>query len=447
MPAPIPSQREHAEAARRVVPKEMSTTVTYLTEKIPGFDRDPFFHPLDAILAEIAIAVQLPPGLHAKARERYEAVRTYAERAGSPLEGRILWFYPQGSMAIDATISIRGTDDEYDLDIVAALALAPDAPAGEVLDLLYNAIVGYPTSQKVERQTRCVTVRYADRMHLDITPAVRLPHSAERESHIFHAHPDDPPRLHVHVPMNAYGFAQWYRSRTPQEQRFAHALDERLRKAYGMEVRADAEVDEVPGQVSLATKSVTTVALQLLKRFRNIAYATRTRRIPPSVMISCFAGHAAQPGLSLSDMVIRQARVIARELRQAGQRRENVMVVNPVFQRDCFTDRWPENLSQQEEFAAKLAGLADGLEHIKRHEIDLESLRDWLREQFGDYVVSGAIRRFNQRAGQAVQGGATAYTPRGGLYVPSTPALVGLGAAASSRAVAATPHTFRGDLR
>jgi hypothetical protein len=44
------------------------------------------------------------------------------------------------------------------------------------------------------RQTRCVTVRYADRMHLDITPAVRLPHGAERESHIFHAHPDDPPR-------------------------------------------------------------------------------------------------------------------------------------------------------------------------------------------------------------------------------------------------------------
>ena len=186
------------------------------------------------------------------------------------------------------------------------------------------------------------------------------------------------------------------------------------------------------------------MALQLLKRFRNIVYAASTGRIPPSVMMSCFAGHAAQPGLSLSDMVIRQARLIVRELRQAGLRREKVMVINPVFQRDCFTDRWPENLSQQEEFAAKLAGLADGLEYIKRQETDLESLRDWMRKQFGDYVVSGAIRRFNQRTGQAVQSGATAYTPRGGVYVPSAPALVGIGAAASSRAVAATPHTFRG---
>jgi hypothetical protein len=203
----------------------------------------------------------------------------------------------------------------------------------------------------------------------------------------------------------------------------------------------------VPDQVSLITKSVTTVALQLLKRFRNIAYASSTGRIPPSVMMSCFAGHAALTGLSLSDMVIRQARLIARELRQASQRREKVMMVNPVFQRDCFTDRWPENLSQQEEFAGKLAGLAEGLEYIKRHETDLESLRDWLREQFGDYVVSGAIRRFNQRVGQAVQGGGTAYTSRGGLYVPSAPALVGLGTAASSRAVAATGHTFRGEQR
>jgi hypothetical protein len=117
-----------------------------VTNKTAGFDRDPFLHPLDAILADIATAVQLPPGMHAKSCERYEAVRTYAEGSGSPLHGLILRFYPQGSMAIDATISVRGTDDEYDLDVVAALAVAPDAPPAEVLDILYESIVGYPTS-------------------------------------------------------------------------------------------------------------------------------------------------------------------------------------------------------------------------------------------------------------------------------------------------------------
>jgi len=69
---------------------------------------DPFLNPLDAILAEIAINLQLPPGLHAKAVKRYVAVRTYIERDGSPLHDKVAAFYPQGSMAIDATISTRG---------------------------------------------------------------------------------------------------------------------------------------------------------------------------------------------------------------------------------------------------------------------------------------------------------------------------------------------------
>ena len=80
-------------------------------------DIDPLAHPLDAILADIAVNIQLPPSLFEKATGRYEAVRDYAQRDGSPLRGRILRFYPQGSMSIDATISNRGTDDEYDLDM------------------------------------------------------------------------------------------------------------------------------------------------------------------------------------------------------------------------------------------------------------------------------------------------------------------------------------------
>ena len=421
--------------------------MTYSSDDI-GAGADPFSHPLDAILADIAIALQLPPGLHAKACRRYEAVRDYAEREGSPLRGRVLQFYPQGSMSIDATTSTRGTDDEYDLDIIAALDVEPDAPPSEVLDLLFSSVKDYPTSQGIIRQTRCVTVRYADRMHLDITPAARLPGTQERESHIFHANPDEPAHHHCHVPMNAYGFADWYRGRTPQERQFGYAFDERLRKTFGLEILAEAEVDDVPAQIPLHLKSVTTVALQLLKRFRNVAYAASKGRIPPSVMLSCFAGRAGQPGLSLSSALIRQARLIAEELRRAGARHEKIIVLNPICTRDCFTDRWPENLSQQEEFAKQLTEVADGLEYFKQNETDLETLQSWLRDKFGPLVVSVAVNRFNERNGEAVKNGSVFYTKQGRLFVPSSPAIVGLGAAApSARAVAATAHTFRGERR
>ena len=39
--------------------------------------------------------------------------------------------------------------------------------------------------------------------------------------------------------MNAFAFGEWYRERTPLEQRFAEAFNRRLFEAY--EARADAE--------------------------------------------------------------------------------------------------------------------------------------------------------------------------------------------------------------
>jgi hypothetical protein len=414
-----------------------------MTRKNDWVGTDPFAEPLDALLADLAVNLQLPPGMHAAATERYEAVRTYAERPESPLHDRVLKFYPQGSMAIDATISIRGHDDEYDLDIVAELDIDPTTPPDDALDLLHRAFEGYPTSKKVERQTRCVTVPYADKMHLDVTPAARLPAGGERESHIFHANPAKPKSEHLHVPMNAFGFAQWYTARTPLEQRFAKAFSRRVYEAYGYDFRAEADVDDVPEQVPLIVKNTATVALQLLKRFRNIAYSGATGRIPPSVMLSCFAGWAASPGLSLSDMLIKQPRMIARAIEDASARREKIFVQNPVFPPDCFTDRWPENLTQQNEFAAKLTAFADGLEYVKSHDVQLEDLQKWLRDQFGDYVVSKSIRQFNQRMGGAVRHAAGRYTSKGGFYVPAAPALV---AASTATAAPARAHTFYGGI-
>ena len=166
----------------------------------PPPSKDPFADPLDAVLAEIAINLQLPPGLHAKAVDRYEAVRTYIERPGSPLHGRVACFYPQGSMRIDATISTRGTDDEYDIDIVAEITGRDDGPEA-LLDDLEAALAGYPVG-KIVRQTRCVTLYYADGMHLDVTPARRTA-LKEKEGVIAHAKKGAGAPPGRYVPMNA----------------------------------------------------------------------------------------------------------------------------------------------------------------------------------------------------------------------------------------------------
>jgi hypothetical protein len=404
---------------------------------------DPFLNPLDAILVEIAINLQLPPGLHTKAVARYEAVRRYIERDGSPLKDRVAAFYPQGSMAIDATISTRGADDEYDLDIIAELLAAGLTPT-QVMDLLEAALAGYQAN--VIRQTRCITIRYADGMHLDVTPAIRLATPAEKESVICHAKVGRPAE-HCFVDTNAFGFAQWYRLRTPTEEPFAKAFNRRFYEAAGMEFAADADVHDVPEQTPLIVKSATTVAHQLIKRFRNTLYAEASGRIPPSVLLACHAGEAAVKGMALSAMVIRQARWTARAIDEAAHGGRLLNVRNPVWARDDFTDRWPETQTQQAFFAGRLHRLADGLEAAQRDGAQLEDLQVWLREVFGDRVVTKSVDRFTDRLGGALKWTSQAYTRKGGVFVPSAPA-IRTGAAASLLAsVPARAHTNMGERR
>lgn len=403
---------------------------------------DPFADPLDAVLAEIAINIQLPPGLHAKAVDRYEAVRRYIERPGSPLEGRVDCFYPQGSMRIDATISTRGTDDEYDIDIVAEIGGRDDGPEA-LLDDLEAALVGYSVG-KIVRQTRCITLYYADGMHLDVTPARRTALKG-KQGVIAHAKKGanvDPPR---YVAMNAFAFGDWYSARTPVEERFAKALSRRLYEQAGIPFAADADVHDVPDQTPLIIKSVTTVALQLLKRHRNILYANETGRLPPSILLSCHAGHAAQPGMGLADMLIRQARWTARAIDSAAQGGRLLSVPNPEYAAELFTDRWPETQSQQAGYARRLHALAQGLEAAKKGNVQLEDLQIWLREQFGERVVTRSVKAFNERLGRQVKSGQQGYTRSGGLFTPSAPAIIG--AVSSLAPVAARAHTNMGERR
>lgn len=400
--------------------------------------RNPFDDPVDRILAEIAMSSQLPPSLHKKAGGRYGAVRSYLE-ADPAFKDQIEHFYPQGSMAIDATISNRSTDDEYDLDIVSQLggrfrAMSPLA----ILLALELALKDYPV-QKVVRQTRCVTLYYADRMHLDITPALRVYNTLDRESFITHAKGPTPSVDDTLVDMNAYGFGCWYRDRTPLEYRLAKAFHDRWVGLEAGEMRADAEVDEVPDQSEFTVKNTATLALQLIKRFRNIRYAEYQGRIPPSIMLSYYAGMAAKADTTLSDMVIRISNWIIGDIEQASLYGRKLHVANPICPDDVFTDRWPEAVVQQDEFARHLKDLVSGLEAAKRGALYPDKLMTWLRDGFGDRVVTKAADRMADAVGNGVQTAQQRYSRTGGLILPSA----GL-AAASPHIARAQPHSFFG---
>ena len=415
----------------------MTTNLTY-----DGLD--PFEDPVDRLLAQIALELQLPPSLHDQVGGRYEAVRRKLESTPE-FENAIEHFYPQGSMAIDATISTHGTDDEYDLDIVAQLGgrFRRMSPLSILVEL-ECALSDYPVSA-VKRQTRCVTLYYADKMHLDITPGFRASSGAERESLITHAKGPHASQEDRFVDMNAFGFAGWYRQRTPIEFRLAESFDRHWRSLGGQIALDEAQVDEIPDPERFTVKNTATLALQLLKRFRNIRYADYAGRIPPSVVLSYYAALSARPNTRLCDMVIRIATWILGDIEDAVLNRRLLHVSNPLCPDDVFTDRWPESMSQQVEFAHHLKDLVQGLAALRRSELSADAVGVWLRNHFGARVVTKAADHVAQQIGSAIQGSTHSYSRKGRLLVPAAGRL--LSAATASLAMpdsAARAHSFFG---
>ena len=404
---------------------------------------DPFNDPVDRLLAEIAFSIQLPPSLHQKAVDRYEAVRNHLESTSSVFKDQIEHFYPQGSMSIDATISTKGTDDEYDLDIVAQLGgrfrfMSPL----QILIELEKALKGY-RGLKVVRQTRCVTLYYQDGMHLDVSPSIREIGTRDRQSHICHAKGPVASMDDHMVPMNAYGFADHYRDRTPIEQRVVDSFAKRWELLNKGKYRADADVDDVPEPIEFVVKNTATLALQLHKRFRNIQFADYEGRLAPSILLSYYAAAAARSNTSLTDMVIRQASFMIVEIENASLYGQLINVKNPCHELDVFTDRWPESISQQDDYVKKLKDLVAGLEQLKRGQMSPPYMMEWMRNQFGGQVVTRAADAIANEIGYSIKSSSQQYTRTGKLIIPAAATTAAV--AKSSKAIASgRDHTFFG---
>ena len=396
----------------------------------------------EILLAETAIRIELPPSLHGLAVDRYEALRKYIERDGSPLAGRVRIFYPQGSMAIRATIRSRKREDGFDIDIVAELILPLTMAPAAILDLLFAAINGEKGSLyhgKVERNTRCVTVHYEDGMHLDITPSVLIDEHDPRRSVIFHAKAEEPPALHRRLEMNSHAFVEWFNARAPIDLSFVEAY---AKKAYAFDhLRADAEFTPVPAHSSEdGGKSATVVAMQLLKRNRNMKYAARRGRMPPSVMIATFAGETALPGNSISGALDAITGHMLNALSAAQAEGRLVDVRNPRCPADRFTDRWPENLAAQSVYIEDLKVFRGQLAAVMSDGLSLEEKRKLLALMFGEGPARAVVEDYAARIGKSVRQG----TRRIGATGRVLPAAVATPAIVKPAAAQPRGHTFYG---
>jgi hypothetical protein len=401
---------------------------------------------VDVMLTDVAIRIQLSPTDYQLAVDHYDAIHEWLERDDSPLFGLVRDFYTQGGFAIGATVARHSTDDEFDIDVMTDLACRTDIDPEDVLATLHDAIRGKPGSRyhlKTDRKTRCSTVNY-DGMHLDVTPTVRLMGTIEKTGLIFHSKPQEPTEPKMSLPANPHGFAQWFIARTPPDQDFGAFFERRSldhdRERALIQKRADAV--PVPEHCAAYQKSRAVIALQLIKRWRNLAYDKRhaNRRLPPSVLLAFYVASHANNTTSMAEELSFQVESILAIVQAAHNQGKKVFARNPMCQDDILTDRWPADLSDQAVFLRELADFATKLRRL-RGDISLPEMQQILEDLFGEKPARSAVKDHVQRVAKDVASAGSRLMP-GRAAIP---AAVAGGAAAPSNALSAPSHRFFGD--
>src|SRR5690606_19929494 len=116
---------------------------------------------LDDLLLDIATAIDPSDADRRIMDRRYRRLKEHLERSTSPLapfmrddESRI---YAQGSVAISATIISGDKDDRFDVDAIVEFDVPSDWSDEKALDVLFDALQGFPGAERIVRNTRCVT--------------------------------------------------------------------------------------------------------------------------------------------------------------------------------------------------------------------------------------------------------------------------------------------------
>ena len=374
---------------------------------------------LDEVLLDVATLIELSARDRRVAENRYRKLKAHLERSASPLaayliDGRSM-IYAQGSIATSTTI-VSGTDDDrFDVDAVVEIDVPADWDEKRPLDILEEALRGFPGVVEIVRCTRCVQLRFPF-MHMDVTILDRRQNLAiERAGEIFHS----PDRGEAYrVPSNPWGFTAWFRGAVGQgQQEFTEAL-RRHRATASVDrlqildeeerlVVAKAEQEALPPVIPNAIDAQEAVALKLLKRFINLHYENSGARRPPSIYLAKRAADIGYIPDGLAAQLYVLAHTTARIMRQHLAASTVPAEFNPFYRADLINDRWPGegHIGQRnmEACAAALEMLCERLNEMCSASLSdiAEGIDDLFGERIGQEQRKLLAERYDRRDGKS----------------------------------------------
>jgi len=375
----------------------------------PAFFTEDFLLQLDDLLFEICEDLQLSPSRYRLAEERYKTLGKYLEAVNSPFRGFRPYIYPQGSMRLNTTS--KPISGPHDLDFVLELAI--DYSLVDPMSLL-RALFKYVQDSAVYRamlelKNRCIRLEYADEFYMDVLPAcrngqlggtcVKVPDRASK------GWTDSDP----------IGYANWFEGEA--------------RKLPSLEVAAKAQ--PLPAQQAVSEKLPLQLAVQLLKRQRDLQYQSHVHLAPISVVLTTLSGRNYNGEPSVSAALTGILGGIVNEIRSAELRGTRVYVFNPSNPAEDLSERWDENTAA---YAAFVEGIRELEADWKRVVSRVGNIPAQLERLFGE-PVNIALEKQARRVQEARLQNKLAVRPSGIITA------VGIGA------LRMRPNTYHGGER
>ena len=285
----------------------------------------PFTQAIDQLLLGVAHKLQLSPTQYEKAESAYETIAGWLAKDEGVLGRANPRIFPQGSIRIRTPVKPIG-QNEFDCDAVCELDIGTPPHPLWTLDLIENRLKAHGTYEgRLERKNRCIRVLYEGDFYLDILPArpfgpagfLKVPDRDTR------GEKDSAPRL----------YAEWFDRQT-------------LRRARLMN-EDRAEVIPLPEQTSVREKGVLRVAVQLIKRHRDIAFQKDQDNAPISIVLTTLAAHFFDGQDSPFAAVTSILESIIRIVPGSGA---PFSVWNPVHPGEDLSERWKANPEAYQKF-------------------------------------------------------------------------------------------------
>jgi hypothetical protein len=310
------------------------------------------------IVKIIAESIDIPDSAYDRADARYRDLGEWFGRKEARCHTFDPHIYVQGSFRLGTVIRPVDENGKYDLDMGCRLrnGITKASHTQQQLKNLVGADlkdyrVARGIKEGIEEKHRCWRLKYADSLqfHLDVVPSV--PETAERFQRIQEAMArtgvpvglarrvagmtgaitDNQRRNYTFIDddwriSNSVGFALWFEWRMEQ----FRALME------GLEMRAKAaKVDRLP---AYRWKSPLQRCVQLLKRHRDVMFASDLDGLPASVIITTLAALAYQGEAGIDEALDSILTGMEGHINRFAP-----WVPNPVYPAEDFADSWSDS--------------------------------------------------------------------------------------------------------